>query len=142
MIIYANSRKSGKTTKAIKLAASTHSTLIVPNSNMVPMVEKMSKEIGYPVRVMSADDLLRYRDRHPSDREKLSIVIDEIDIVLNKLFGCNVLMATTTGLESNIEIKSENTKRCAGCGKELTVVEEYFNGNNCEKCEGRVGYDK
>lgn len=103
MIIYANSRKSGKTTEAIKLAASTHSVLVVANREMARLVERQSREMNYPVRVISAEDFFNPKNR--DGREKESVVIDELDIVLRKLFRCEVIMATTTGCISEIKIK-------------------------------------
>lgn len=103
MIIYANSRKSGKTTEAIKLAASTHSVLVVANREMVRFIERQSREMNYPVQVVSAEDFFNPRSRYM--REKVSVVIDELDSVLMSLFRCEVIMATTTGCTANIEIE-------------------------------------
>lgn len=103
MIIYANSRKSGKTTKAIKLAAATHSLLIVQNREMVRCVERQSREMNYPVQAVSAEEFFDPRNRY--GREKVSVVIDELDNVLTSLFRCEVIMATTTGCTANIDIE-------------------------------------
>ncbi|WP_291636499.1 hypothetical protein [Clostridium sp.] len=102
MIIYANSRKSGKTTEAIKLAASTHSLLIVPNQDMVHFAERQAREMNYPVHVMSAKNYFNPRNAGRCKDER--IVIDELDSVLRSLFGCEVIMATTTGCTADIEI--------------------------------------
>ncbi len=101
MIIFAGKRKSGKTTEAIKLASSTHSILIEPTTETAKCVQRQSHEMGYPVQVISAEQYFHRRDR--GEHPHYSVVIDELDIVLERLFGCNVIMATTTGCE----IKSE-----------------------------------
>lgn len=100
MIIYANSRKSGKTTEAIKLAASTHSVLVVANREMAHFVERQAEKMNYPVQAVSAEDFFNPRNRY--GREKVSVVIDELDIVLRNLFKCEVIMATTTGCKLTI----------------------------------------
>jgi len=103
MIIYANSRNSGKTSRAIKLAASTRSVLIVPNQDMVEFTERQAREMNYQVQVLIAK---RYFDPRNMGRFKGErIVIDELDSVLRSLFGCEVIMATTTGCTADIEIK-------------------------------------
>lgn len=103
MIIYANSRKSGKTTEAIKLAASTHSLLIEPNQDMAHFAERQAREMNYPVQVVSARSY--FDSRHMGRFKGERIVIDELDSVLRSVFGCEVIMATTTGCIADIEIK-------------------------------------
>ena len=103
MIIYANSRRSRKTTEAIKLAASTSSMLIVPTRNMVHMIEMQARKMNYPVQVMSAEEYFDPRNRFRGKGDQ--IVIDELDSVLRSIFGCEVIMATTTGCIADIEIK-------------------------------------
>lgn len=106
MIIFANSRRSGKTSEAIKLAASTHSLLIVPQQMMADCVEMQAREMGYPVEVVSAKyyfDKMKFGGLRRDDR----IVIDELDTVLREIFGCDVIMATTTGFTSNIDPGAE-----------------------------------
>ena len=105
MIIYANSRKSGKTIKAIKLAASTQSILIEPNQDMAMFAERQAMEMGYPVRVISARNYFNPRSMGRCKGER--IVIDELDSVLRSIFGCEVIMATTTGYTEDIEIEQK-----------------------------------
>lgn len=105
MIIFANSRRSGKTSEAIKLAASTHSLLIVPQQTMADCVEMQAREMGYPVKVVNARyyfDKRKFGGFKEGDR----IVIDELDMVLKEIFGCDVIMATTTGCNADIDIES------------------------------------
>lgn len=97
MIIYANSRQSGKTTRAIKLASSTGSVLLVPNKVMASYTKRYADELGYPVEVITYKDLqksLRYGGKFLKGTK---VVIDELDMVLRDLFGLDVIMATTTG---------------------------------------------
>lgn len=103
MIIYANSRKSRKTTEAIKLAASTHSVLIVANEDMARFAERQAREMNYPILAMSAKKYFNTRKDHGGKWE--TVVIDELDSVLRSVFGCKVIMATTTGCKVDIEIK-------------------------------------
>lgn len=103
MIIYANSRQSGKSTKAIKLAASTQSVLVVPNQDMVYFAERQAREMNYQVQVVSAKSYFNPRNMGRFKGER--IVVDELDSVLKSLFGCEVIMATTTGFIEDIAIK-------------------------------------
>lgn len=107
MIIYANSRKSGKTIKAIKLAASTHSLLIVADRDMARFAEREALELGYPIKAMGARDF--FDPRNINGREAVSVVIDELDSVLSSIFRCNVIMATTTGCIENAENKEDKS---------------------------------
>lgn len=105
MIIFANSRVSGKTTEAIKLASSTHSILIVPTEDVAKMVERMAREMNYPVNVASARRYFKSCYGHKTFRGNDRIVIDELDWVLREIFGCEVIMATTTGMTAELTIE-------------------------------------
>lgn len=93
MLIHAGSRKSGKTEKAIIMANSTKSLLIVQSSVMADYVKKMAQKMGYFVDVISVKEYFN----NPGFYKNRTLVIDEIDIVLKEVFGTNVVMATTTG---------------------------------------------
>lgn len=106
MIIYANSRGSEKTANAIKMASSTHSVLVVVNQDAADQIKVLANEMGYPVDVIT---MSRYFDPRRMGRPvDERIIIDDLDIVLRQLFGCEVIMATTTGCKVDIDIKDED----------------------------------
>lgn len=93
MIIHAGSRYSGKTTKAIIMAASTKSLLLTPNSTMADYIRKTANDMGYHVETVSIQHYLEYKQHYRGRK----LVIDELDTVLREAFGGDVIMATTTG---------------------------------------------
>jgi hypothetical protein len=104
MIIYANSRQSGKTTRAIRMASSTGSVLLVPNKAMASYTKRYADELGYPVEIITYKDLqknIRYGGKFLKGTK---VVIDELDMVLRELFGVDVIMATTTGTNLDGEL--------------------------------------
>ena len=93
MIIHAGSRHSGKTTKAILMAASTKSLLLTPNSIMADYIRSMARDMGFHVETVSIKHYLEYKEHYRGRK----LVIDELDTVLREAFGGGVIMATTTG---------------------------------------------
>lgn len=105
MIIFPNSRQSGKSTEAIKIAAATHSLLIVPTRDCVKLTEQIAREINYPVIVTSATEYFKERYGYGRSHGRVErIVIDELEWCLHEIFGCEVTMATTTGFVNEFEI--------------------------------------
>ena len=78
MIIHAGSRHSGKTTKAIIMAASTKSLLLTPNSTMADYIRSVARDIGYHVETVSIQHYLEYKQHYRGRK----LVIDELDTVL------------------------------------------------------------
>jgi len=112
MIIYAGNRRSAKTTKAIELAYSTDSLLIVANDTSVKATFDQSVAMKCPISVVSANSYFKSdefnRHRRYGGLETRNVIIDDLDIILNKLFGCNVVMATTKGCNADINIRNSD----------------------------------
>lgn len=101
-MLYVNLRRTDKTTKALRIASAMGVPLLVADNRRAMFVEQMSRELGLPVRVFTADDMRPAR--HWGRGEYCPIVIDDVDAVLRNLFGVEVLLATSTGEEVQIDI--------------------------------------
>lgn len=99
-VLYIKLRRTDKTTMAIRIASAMGVPLLVADNNRAMFVEQMSRELNLPVRVFRADDMRtnRYRGEH------CPIVIDDVDAVLRNLFGVEVLLATSTGEEAQLDL--------------------------------------
>lgn len=106
MIIMSDTRKSGKTTNAIKMACATKSVLIVPSGAVEECVRRQARALGYPVNVCVARNYFKDVLHRGGVRRGERVVIDELDSVLRELFGCEIILATTTG----VMIQAENLK--------------------------------
>ncbi len=97
MIIISDSRVSGKTTEAIKLASATRSVLVVPTGDVARMTRRHADEMKFPVEVYPAREYFEKVYRRNPIYGTRPVIIDELDWVLREVFGAKVIMATTTG---------------------------------------------
>ena len=81
MIRIIGARRSGKTTKLLKLAQEEGYVLVEPNARMADFVRHMAIEKGYNVNIISAHELI-YR-QHGIVKEKY--IVDELEMFLYAL---------------------------------------------------------
>jgi len=99
-VLYVKLRRTDKTTKALRIASSMGVPLLVADNNRAMIIERMSKELKLPVNVLRANNM---RPDSYRGRERCPIVIDDVDAVLRNLFGVEVLLATSTGEEAQLD---------------------------------------
>lgn len=81
MIRIIGTRRSGKTTKLLSLAAENGYAIVAPNAMMADYVRRMAKEKGFNVNVICAHELLRRQ--YGVVREKY--LVDELEMFLASL---------------------------------------------------------
>jgi hypothetical protein len=99
-MLYVKGRGTDKTTKALRLAAAMGVPLLVPDKVRARSVGRMNYELKLKVEVITVDELSMYR----RGCEPIKLVIDDADEVLRHLLGVDVLLATMTGEEAEIEL--------------------------------------
>ena len=84
------SRQTGKTTDAIREAAATGATLIVPNKNMAKLAERMAKdmELGINVNIM---DIWEYSNTEIDSRPDNIILDNAYQIIAHYFAGSKIL---------------------------------------------------
>ena len=94
-MILVTGRRTGKTTQAIKMASATQSILVVANPDMVVFTEHLARDLNCPVQIVGAE---QYFKHYEGTKKRSRIVIDDLEMVLSKAFGADVIMATGNGM--------------------------------------------
>ena len=82
------SRQTGKTTDAIREAAATGATLIVPNKNMAKLAERMAKDMELDINVM---DIWEYSNTEIDSRPDNIILDNAYQIIAHYFAGSKIL---------------------------------------------------
>ena len=92
-LLIGTERCTGRTTRAIQIAAAFGSTIVTPNERMARYVMERASQIGRNVDVVSAARLIGGAELKTSDR----IVVDDADTILSNLLHHPIAAMTIGG---------------------------------------------
>ena len=134
-MIIGGKRMCGKTTRAILKSSESGALIVTASRDIAKCIEKQAKEMGVTIlKPLGYDDFIScQRDGLRCDE----IIIDEVDLVLNKALNVkNIILATTSNrmeelealhFESDMVVKEslfDKTKRLHNVNKDKLTEEE------------------
>ncbi|GEM02517.1 hypothetical protein SAMN05421839_10625 [Halolactibacillus halophilus] len=98
--VFCQPRKSGKTTKLIKMAHESNAIIIVNSSDQAKEVSFIAKRMGLVIpKPISVDEYISSYDKY----KRYPLLVDEAQSVLNRLLKGNVQAMTITDYDETID---------------------------------------
>lgn len=91
-LLIGTERATGRTTRAIQMAAAFNATIVTPNERMARSVLQRAREIGREVDVVSASAVMR-----GSDIIRSSVIVDDADTILADVLHHPIAAMTICG---------------------------------------------
>jgi len=83
----------GKTLEAIKLACREQAIIICHTSGAAQHVKAMAKGLNYPI----PEPMSYFEWKQVRSQLKDPIIFDNLDLIMQEVFGTNIIAATATG---------------------------------------------